>query len=290
MHQAKSRVSTFTVTLLMQGYAGCFGEHMRMAVGDLHLNVVDTGVDQPALVLLHYWGGSARTWQSMTDDLARTYRCIAYDQRGWGQSDAPLEGYGLEDLAADAASLIAALGLARYVLVGHSMGGKVAQLLASRRPLGLEALILVAPASPSPQHIPDEAKNRQMHAYDNRQTALGAITFLTFRQPQGDPLEALVEDSLAGSPGAKQAWPATAAYEDISGAVEQIAVPTLILVGDTDRQDPEEQQRSEVLPLIAGAKLEVLPECGHLIPIDQPVKAAAAIQAFLNGLGGHRQS
>lgn len=257
---------------------------MRIRVGDLNLNVADTGAGQPALVFLHYWGGSARTWQRMTDELARAYRYIAYDQRGWGQSDAPPEGYALKDLAEDAASLIATLGLARYVLVGHSMGGKVAQLLASQRPTGLEALVLVAPASPPPQHIPDEARDTQMHAYDNRQTALSAITFLTFRPPQGDQLEALIEDSLAGSPGAKQAWPATAAYEDISGEVPRIAVPTLVLVGDTDRQDPEEQQRSEVLPLIAGAKLEVLPDCGHLIPIDQPVQAAEAIRTFLSGV------
>ena len=255
---------------------------MKMTVNDLHLKVVDTGEGKPALVFLHYWGGSARTWQRMTDELARSYRCIAYDQRGWGQSDKPLGGYGLGELAMDAASLVAALGLERYVLVGHSMGGKVAQLLASRRPVGLEALVLVAPASPSPQHIPDEARNTQMHAYDNRQTALGAITFLTFSPPQGDQLEALIEDTLAGSAGAKKAWPTTAAYEDISREVGKIAVPTLIIVGDTDRQDPEEQQRSEVLPLISGAKLEVLPDCGHLIPVDQPLKAAKAIRAFLD--------
>ena len=257
---------------------------MKMTVNDLQLNVVDTGEGKPALVFLHYWGGSARTWQRMTDGLARSYRCIAYDQRGWGQSDKPLEGYGLRELVSDAASLIAALGLERYVLIGHSMGGKVAQLLASRRPVGLEALVLVAPASPSPQHIPDEARNTQMHAYDNRQTALGAITFLTFRPPQGDPLEALIEDSLAGSAGAKKAWPTTAAYEDISGEVGKIMVPTLVLVGDTDRQDPQEQQRSEVLPLISGATLEVLPDCGHLIPVDQPVKAVEAIRTFLNAV------
>ncbi len=257
---------------------------MKVKVGDLHLNVVDTGAGEPALVFLHYWGGSARTWQRMTGELARSYRCIAYDQRGWGQSDKPLAEYALGDLAVDAASLIAALGLERYVLVGHSMGGKAAQLLASRRPVGLEALVLVAPASPSPQHIPDEARDTQMHAYDNRQTALGAITFLTFSPPQGDQLEALIEDSLAGSAGAKKAWPTTAAYEDIAGEVGKIAVPTLVLVGDTDRQDPEEQQRSEVLPLISGAKLEVLPDCGHLIPVDQPLKAAEAMRAFLNGV------
>ncbi len=254
---------------------------MKIRAGDLHLNVMDIGAGEPTLVFLHYWGGSARTWQRVTEKLGGRFRCIAYDGRGWGTSDAPADGYELKDLADDATALIAALGLQRYVLVGHSMGGKVAQLLASRRPPGLEALVLVAPASPTPQHIPEEARHMQMHAYDNRETALGAVDFLTVRRPDDTTVEQLVEDSLRGSPGAKRAWPTTAAYEDISGEVSKIAAPTLILVGDHDPQDPEEQQRREVLPLIAGATLEVVPDCGHLMPIDQPVRLAAAIVRFL---------
>jgi pimeloyl-ACP methyl ester carboxylesterase len=255
---------------------------MKMCVGNFNLNVVDTGTGEPALLLLHYWGGSARTWRRVTEVLQCSYRCIAYDQRGWGSSDAPTDGYELKDLAQDAFALIAALGLQRYVLIGHSMGGKVAQLLASYRPAGLEALILIAPASPLPQHIPEEAREAQKHAYDNRQTALGAIGFLTASHPDDEALEQLVQDSLAGSPAAKRGWPTSAAYEDISGEVSKIAVPTLILVGDRDPQDPEEQQRREVLPLIDNATLKVVPNCGHLIPVDQPVALAEEVVSFLS--------
>ena len=254
---------------------------MKVSAGSVNLNVIDTGAGDPALLFLHYWGGSARTWEKVIDVLQREYRCVAYDQRGWGSSDAPATGYELEDLTEDASALIAALDLQRYVLVGHSMGGKVAQILASHRPKGLEALILVAPASPLPQHIREDAREAQMHAYDIRETALGAAEFLTIRKPDHETLERLVQDSLSGSPGAKRAWPASAAYEDISREVPNIAVPTLILVGDQDPQDPEEQQRRELLPLIANARLEVIPDCSHLMPIDQPVPLANAIAAFL---------
>ena len=184
---------------------------MKVSAGSVSLNVVATGAGNPTLLFLHYWGGSARTWEKVIDVLQREYRCVAYDQRGWGSSDAPVTGYELKDLAEDASALIAAMGLQRYALVGHSMGGKVAQLLASYRPTGLEALILVAPASPLPQHIPDDAREAQIHAYDSRETALGAADFLTIRKPDDETLERLVQDSLSGSPGAKHAWPASVA-------------------------------------------------------------------------------
>jgi pimeloyl-ACP methyl ester carboxylesterase len=261
---------------------------MKVPIDTLDLNVVDTGSGDLTLIFLHYWGGSARTWASVTRALESRFRCVAYDQRGWGSSDAPSDGYKLQNLADDASMLIRTLGLKRYVLVGHSMGGKVAQLLASQGPPGLVALILVAPASPFPQHIPQEAKEAQLHAYDNRATALAAIDFLTVRRPDDATVEQLLQDSLGGSPGAKLGWPMIAAYEDISTQVKKIGVPTLVLVGDQDRQDPEEMQRREVLPSIENAKLQVILDCGHLIPVDQPSALAEAIASFLHAVEDQR--
>ena len=257
---------------------------MKQNIETVRLNVVERGAGELSLVFLHYWGGSADTWRLITSLLEPYYRCIAYDQRGWGTSDSPPSGYELGDLADDLATLIAHLDLRHYVLVGHSMGGKVAMLVASRKPLGLEALVLVAPASPFPQQLPEEAREAQRRAYDNRETALGAVQFLTFKKPDDATTESLVQDSLKGSPGAKEAWPASAAYEDISTAVREISVPSLVLVGDHDPQDPEEQQRRELLPLLLGSHLTVLPDCGHLSPIEQPVLLAEAIRSFLDQL------
>ena len=257
---------------------------MRLIVGDLSFNVLDVGTGEPALLFIHYWGGSARTWSGVTSRLSKDYRCVAYDQRGWGSSDAPSEGYSIGDLARDARQIIHALQIDRYVLVGHSMGGKVAQLLASQRPEGLEGLVLVAPAPPTPQSIPEPARQQQLHAYDNRENAMQALAFLTVRMPTIDLQEQIISDNLAGSPQAKLAWPTSSAYEDISAQVKDITVPTLVVAGEQDRQDPLEQHRREVLPRIPEAKLTVIPQSGHLVPIDQPEQLASAIRNFVRSI------
>ena len=119
---------------------------MKHQINGVALNVREQGQGDITLVFLHYWGGSSRTWSEVIRLLEKQYRCIAYDHRGWGDSEAAETGYRIEELANDAAALIQHLGLDRYALVGHSMGGKAAQFLASRHPPGLQALILVAPA------------------------------------------------------------------------------------------------------------------------------------------------
>lgn len=164
------------------------------------------------------------------------------------------------------------------------MGGKAAQLLASRRPAGLVGLILVAPASPTPTRLPEEAMQQQIHAYDNRETVLQTIAFLTARTPEPAVTEQIVEDSLGGAPQAKLAWPTAGMLEDISSDVPLIAVPTLVLAGEHDRLDSIEQHRREIIGRIAKAHLKIINGSGHLIPIDEPVQLASAISEFVTQL------
>jgi pimeloyl-ACP methyl ester carboxylesterase len=84
---------------------------MRLEAGELSFNVLEAGSGEPALLFLHYWGGSARTWNAVTLRLSTDLRCIAYDQRGWGESDAPAQGYSIQDSALDAQHVIEALHL-----------------------------------------------------------------------------------------------------------------------------------------------------------------------------------
>jgi pimeloyl-ACP methyl ester carboxylesterase len=247
----------------------------------IELHVEQRGAGMPALVFLHYWGGSARTWRHVIEALAPEFRTVAIDQRGWGRSAAPASGYELTDMADDAQAVIETLDLERYILVGHSMGGKVAQLLASRRPRGLIGLALVAPSPPSPLNLPLEVRQGMVHAYESRASIIATVEQVL--APNGlDPadLEIVIADSLAGAPAAKVAWPLAASQEDITDAVAGIDVPVIVVSGEHDRVDPPDVLRRELLSRIPQAKLHVLPHVGHLSPFEAPGDVAELVKAF----------
>src|SRR5258705_9282166 len=98
-------------------------------VQGLDFQVRDGGDQQPALVFLHYWGGTGRTWGLVIRELAGRHRCVAPDLRGWGGSDQQAGDYDLHTLADDVPAIIASLGLSPYLLVRQSIGGKIPQIL-----------------------------------------------------------------------------------------------------------------------------------------------------------------
>jgi pimeloyl-ACP methyl ester carboxylesterase len=258
---------------------------MTIMSNGMGLHIEDQGAGMRALVFLHYWGGSSRTWRHVISALDGAYRTVAIDQRGWGRSDKPASGYALADLAGDAQAVIEALHLDHYILVGHSMGGKVAQLMASRKPEGLAGLVLVAPSPPSPLGLPLDVRQGMVSAYDTRENIIATVEQALAGGPL-DPadLEVVIADSLAGAPAAKQAWPLFASQEDITDAVPQIAVPTVVISGENDRVDPPSVLTDELLPRISQASMRLLPGVGHLSPLEAPERLASLIKAFLEDI------
>ncbi len=208
-------------------------------VNDVDLNLVDMGDGVPGLVFLHYWGGSSRTWAPVMERLRTTNRCVAIDFRGWGDSDKEAEDYTLESMASDVLGVVQALGLEEFFMLGHSMGGKVAQLVAARRPPALRGLILYAPAPPGPLEVPEDVRRSYVGMYQSREGAEIVLSNLTPHQlPQG-LREQVIEDTLRGAAGAKQAWPLQGMIADISDETARITVPVHIIAGGDDAVEPE---------------------------------------------------
>lgn len=236
------------------------------------------GGDRPALVFSHYWGGSAATWEPVLNHLENS-AMVTWDQRGWG-AHADLPGpYGLDVLAGDIEAVVAALDLREVILVGHSQGGKVAQLLARRRPSWLRGLVLVAPAPPRPPEGITEAYCDELsHAYDTPGTAAGALDGVLTAVPLPSPLrEQAIHDSIAAGPAARSEWPLHGIVADLGpGAID---VPTALVVGEHDRVEPPEMLRDIVLPTLPGsASMTVVPGAGHLLPLEAPGSVAEAIE------------
>ncbi|GAB0115668.1 alpha/beta fold hydrolase [Acidisoma sp. C75] len=258
---------------------------MKIAANGITLHASDEGAGPLALVFLHYWGGTARSWQPVIAALPADLRKIALDARGWGGSDRPATGYDMATMADDVAAAIGALGLSRYVLIGHSMGGKVAQLLASRQPQGLAGLILVAPSPAQGKSLAPEEREAMAAAYAEPEAAGWTVDTILCARPLPPALRAeVIAGSLAGAAAAKHAWPQAGIGEDVSADLARIAVPVLVIGGEKDQVDQVEMLRARVLPVLPTARLSIVPDAGHLLPLEAPAELAAQIQGFVAGL------
>jgi pimeloyl-ACP methyl ester carboxylesterase len=251
-------------------------------VQGLDFHVSDVEGNQPELVFIHYWGGTGRTWDLVIREMAGRHRCVAPDLRGWGKSDKTADSHDLHTQADDVAAIIASLGLSQYVLVGQSMGGKIAQILAARRPNGLKGLVLVAPAPPVPMAAPKEQRESILESYQSPAGVEFALSILTSRQLSPELRQQVIDDTLGGSPAAKAAWTQAGMTLDISDIVGNINVPTSVIVGDADKVETEPLLRRELAPRISGTEFIVLPGVGHLSPLEAPRELAAAITTVLS--------
>lgn len=249
-------------------------------------------VDKPALVFLHYWGGSTRTWAQVAALMSGKsgYSTVALDFRGWGESTGPSDprAYSISQLADDVETVIRDhLQLNSAVLVGLSMGAKVAQAIAGRGRLAehLKGVVLVSPAPPTPLMLPQEASEQQIHAYDSWQNADFVARNILISRPDAlsdETLKQVVADMLRGNEHARAAWPSYAIAEDITELAEKIRAPVLVVAGGQDSVEPLDRVKKEVCGRIPGSELAVISSSGHLSPLEAPNEVAHHVLEFLS--------
>ena len=251
-----------------------------------NINVVSSGTQRFALIFLHFWGGSSKTYAPLISHLSSEFRCVAIDFRGWGQSSGPQrsDAYSMSDLATDVEALIETLQLIDFVLVGHSMGGKVAQLVAGRgHAKGLKGVVLIGSAPPTALELPLDMREVQLSAYSSPQSAEFVVrNVLSSSMLADDVVTNLVDDMMKGNEFAKAAWPTYGMAEDIVAESRSIKVPVLVVGGELDKVEPLERLRAEVVGNIQTAKIVTVLGSGHLLPLEAPVKVSWHIKDFLN--------
>ncbi len=242
----------------------------------------------PALVFTHYWGGSAGTWNEVVRHLPPEQATVRFDQRGWGTSRELPGPYHLDQLADDLLRVAEECVTGPFVLVGHSMGGKVSQLAASRRPAGLAGTVLVAPAPALPAAVvTQEYRQGLSHAYDSPETVGDALDHVLTAVALPKPVrDTAIRDSLAASPDARTEWPLHGIAQDITGQARLIDTPVTILAGEHDKVEPPNVLRECLLPYIPHATMTTVPGTGHLLPLETPEAVAGAIGGFLAAIRG----
>ncbi|SOD96602.1 alpha/beta fold hydrolase [Spirosoma fluviale] len=252
---------------------------MKYATNGVNLNVLEQGLGASLpLVFLHYFGGSAVEWEIVMNLLERDYRCVAIDLRGHGNSEAPKTGYAVDDMADDVLGLIDLFGLQDYVLVAHSMSGKVALAVAARQPAGLQALVLVSPSPPVPEPIPDDEREKLLTGHGKRSSAEKTLKNITEAPVSEAVREQIIADDLRTAKPAWDAWLLAGSKEDISERMADINVPVHIIVGTEDRALPPDVQTRLVLPYLKNASFDTVENAGHLLPWEIPDQLATFIQ------------
>jgi len=242
---------------------------------------------RPLAVLLHGIGGGREGWATTGPALAAAgFTALAVDLPGYGHSPALAEP-SIEAFADAVRRLIEAAAQGPALVVGHSLGGMVAQALAATAPGSVGALVL---AGTSPAFGPgDGAWQREFVAARLAPLDAGLgmpglaarlVPAMAGRDAAPAPLAA-AESLMAGVPEAtyRAVLPALARF-DRRAALAAIAVPTLVLAGEDDRTAPP-AVGERMAARIAQAECRVLPRTGHLLMLETPMAFDAALIDFV---------
>lgn len=229
---------------------------------------------------MHLLGGSHRTWFPTLPYLDARHHCVVLNTPGFGDA-AHVEGYDVEAMVEHVDLTIRQLGLSDCILVGHSMTGKVAAVLASRRPDYLRGLVLVAPSPPSPQPMTDADRDKQRQYGKTRAEAEAFIDEASAIRLADDTREVAIADAQRVNLNAWRAWVEHGSREDWSQRLGTIDYPVLLVCGDADQQVPgADEQRRTTLAAFTQHRLEIIANAGHLMPLQTPQALAKSMLAF----------
>ena len=234
----------------------------------------------PTLVFIHYFGGAARSWQWVTNQLSDQYQCVTLDLPGFGGTP-PLEEPSVEAFARYVREETDRQGLASYTLLGHSMGGKIAVQVAANDTEGrVERLILIAPSPPTIESMPQEEKERMLHHTD-RGEAETTVKGATQRSLASEQRALAVETQLEIEEATWRWWLLDGMDHSIADQVDRIHVPITVLASDDDPVITPEAIRQEVMAMLPGAELVQTRGIGHLLPLEDPNWVAKQIRRAL---------
>ena len=249
------------------------------------------GAGKP-LVLISGLGYSLWQWHRMVPLLAEHFQVVTFDNRGVGQSDKPAGSYTAGMLAADTVGLLAALDIEKAVILGHSMGGFVAQSMALDFPQRVEKLILCSTNFGGPHHVPVTPEAMKVLAdvtsdpLTRFKNGLSVSTAPGWAEKNPGMIEEWIKWRVANpiEPAHYQAqmaiglslMPEAAAFED---KLPRLNVPTLILFGAHDKVVPP-ANADLLAQKIAGSHAVIFPDAGHFFPIEIPEAASRVITDF----------
>ncbi len=259
---------------------------------------IEGNLEGPKWVFVHGLMGFLSNWKKITSSLEPTSQCLVYDQRGHGRSFKPDSGYSPEDYAKDLFELTEALGWQKFILVGHSMGGRNALVFADLFPGKVEKLIIedIGPEAnpqaspyyenllgiiPTPFSTREQARDFFYNEFVQKAvtkepaSVLGAFFYANLVEAQGKwdwrfSKKGILESVHAGR--LKDRWQ----------EVKNLKVPTLWIRGENSKELSSENFHKILQhnKLIQGVEI---PGAGHWIHSEKPQEFTNALRNFVGG-------
>ena len=253
----------------------------------IKVHYLRTGGAKPALVLLHGLIGSGACWTLLARALEADYDVVMPDARGHGNSSTPPNGYRYEDYAGDVVGLIQGLELAAPVLLGHSMGGMIAAVVASQVGTAIRGVVLADPTFLSPQrqrevHESDVIEqHRRLLSLDKEEVLAQARARHRHRRPE--LVELVAEARMKARIAAFDVLtPPNPEYRRLVSAIQ---VPILLVIADSGVVSLETAR--ELRKLNPRLRVEQIQDAGHGLHYDQPERFEAVVRPFLLSVAGN---
>ncbi len=258
----------------------------------------DHGSGQP-VVLIHGWPLSHRMWEGQIAALVDAgFRVIAYDRRGFGESERPASGYDYDTFANDLKDLITTLDLKDVILAGFSMGGgEVARYLGTHGSDRIAKAMFISAVPPFLLKTPDNPTGADQALFDGMMAGVRAdrVAFLANFFPNFFNFEVSAADfptdaiefakwiAYAASPVGTYECIRAFGTTDFRGDLAKITIPTLVLHGSADRIVPFEISGKLTASTIPGSTLVVLDGAPHGMTATHGPQVSAEMIAFAKG-------
>lgn len=238
-----------------------------------------TQADRLAVVFVHGWQGDRTVWDDVIAELGDGVRAIALDLPGSGNAADAAGPYNLERFARHVREVIESQDLAPAIVVGHSMGAKVAVQLAIDAPQAVRQLILVAPV---PLTMAGFSERGQAYLRATAGDAVKVREWLRKTVSQNyepETLERLCNVAGKARPEAMVESLDSWMHTDLSEQARAINVPVLVIASENDQPD---NAKAKVADVVSGASFALLPRAAHYAIVENPRDVANLIREWLS--------
>ncbi|RDV38431.1 alpha/beta hydrolase [Bradymonadaceae bacterium TMQ3] len=229
------------------------------------------------LVLVHGWMVSGAVFNRLLPLLDTRFRVIIPDHRGAGES-ASCATYGLEDYVADLDAIAQHAGASSFNLLGHSMGGQIAQLYAATYPEKVKKLALINTVPATGMQLPPEAHELFINAGEKREMLNAILGMATLDLPDG-ALEELLDDAMTIPADCVRQSYESWTGGGIEASLAKIQATTLV-VGTDDPFLPHDFLKAAVVEPINDASFAVVSGAGHYPQVERSSELAALLNDF----------